>query len=82
VEGKYPFTQSRLLRYGGQDEAHDPNMGQAPADGKLAEVLVDRHEDVTLSMRRLEDRSIAGVTRPLANPGDIVTGPAQILDGL
>ena len=50
----------------------------AESDGQLAEILVERYQDLKVSRRMSEDLLIAGVAAPVADPLHFVAGSLEL----
>jgi hypothetical protein len=76
-----PERHLRLLQRGQPDQAQDASVRQLADDGKLAEVLVERHEDTGLGEGAGKDLLVARVGLPVARPDDVMAGGTQPTEG-
>lgn len=56
-------------------------MRQLADNGQFAEILVEGDEDPALREGTGHDLLVAGIRRPVAGPGNVVTGGSEPLDG-
>lgn len=60
------------------DDPQNPGMRLIPDDGKLAEVLVQGHQDSLLLMGSSQDFFIAGIFVPVGRSDHIMTGSRKL----
>jgi hypothetical protein len=63
------------------DDPNDARVTTPVEHGQCAEIVVESHQHTSLGTSTRKDRVIARIAKPLANPGDVVTERAQLLNG-
>lgn len=65
---------------GKTDQTNDSSMGQALNDSQFAEILIERDEYPVFRMRPGKYFDIAGITRPVTAPFDLVPEGGKLGD--